>query len=165
MSGMIVAQAPRVAQWVTRATPEVIEVVAREVSKKQGLAVVMTTGRQLIEFASSNKVKATLVATTVAQLGYEAYDWFTGGKSKIEPSADGGYTDAAEAAVDKGAHLKLSLGDTEDAKLARDVLRFVRSAFLVRNVEELARVHLMLRTFSELSTQQVRQIGELYFRN
>lgn len=152
-----------VATWAGRATPEVIEVVAREVTTRSG--VLVKTAQQLIAFANSSPVKASVVVAAAAAAGHDLYEGAKALFKGREGKDDGDYVPEVSALVDKNAHLELALGDAEDVRLAQDLVAFMRSSFAVRSPDELVRLHLMLRAFMELSGAQVAYISKTFWNN
>lgn len=150
-----------VERWAVRAAPGVIDVVARDVTAKSGVAVKGL--KALVAFAKSDAAKAALVVATAAQLGYDIVRDYVSGPSSPSGDKTGDYTAAASGLVDRDAKLVLNLGEPEDVRLAKDTVAFFRRVFTIGSKEEFIKLHLMLRTFAELPTTTVRTMAELHW--
>lgn len=151
-----------VSAWASRAAPEVVDVVAREVTKRSG--VVVRGLKQLLAFANSSPVKASLVVAAAGAMGHDLYDAVKDlVTARSSDDADGVYESEVAGLVDKNAHLELSLGAPDDVRLAQDLVVYFRNQFGVRSPDELSRLHLMIRAFSEMSTAQVDYISRVFW--
>jgi len=157
--------APVVARWVASASPAVVDVVAREVSRKGN--IVIKTAKQLVEYVKSSPAKAALVLATMSELGHDVYSWLkddsgqaplSGGSASADP------IDAMSSSLDKQSASKLALGAEQDVKAAKELVMFLKQQFGAHSPEQVVRLHNTLRLFMSLDGDTVSRMARLYTR-
>jgi len=152
--------AGKVVAYIAKATPDVIDVVAREVSKNGN--VVIRTAKQIAAYVQASPAKAALVIATIADLGITVSGLFDDEPVSGRPSAASqAATAELDAILDKDADVKLELGSGPDVALGLSLISFVKRTFGLYGSAQIVEFHRMVRLLAELDTETVSRLARL----